>query len=83
MIERSDTAPDSVRCGDCGGPWHGGDTECPPSALEIIQRQFNWIVAKHEAAQRMGLRDAERRYWQRVVALDDAMVAMAEAGIVR
>jgi hypothetical protein len=87
MADQSETADDTVRCGDCGKLWHGSDTECQtetaPSALAIIQRQFNWIIAKHEAARRMGLRDAERRYWQRAIALDDAMIAIAEAGITR
>jgi predicted Rossmann fold nucleotide-binding protein DprA/Smf involved in DNA uptake len=28
-----------VRCGDCGGPWHGGDTECPANPiLDYIRR---------------------------------------------
>lgn len=53
------------------------------SAIEIVQRQLDWITAKHEAAERMGLRDAARRYWQRIVALDDALTAFAKAGIVR
>lgn len=51
------------------------------SAVEIIQRRMGWYNAKYDAAQRMGLHEAERRYFQRIVALEDALAALARAGI--
>jgi hypothetical protein len=52
-----ETAEVIVRCGDCGGPWHGGDTECPPRKVIEFDPEPGWLAADIARA------DARLREW--------------------
>jgi hypothetical protein len=42
---------DIALCGDCGGPWHGGDTECPTRTTP----RRDWILVY--------VREGDPAYW--------------------
>jgi hypothetical protein len=49
--------------------------------MEILRKHYDTIRIRHAAAQLSGNSSIENRYWQRLVALDDLIIAFTEAGI--